>query len=74
METILRQIIEATAARDTERVEVLVNTLVDVHAEDWDAHLIAANTYLWLGQKEKAYLHAAIALALNPHAPTPYTL
>lgn len=71
--SILQELQEANAAQDTERMEALANRLVDVCADEWDAHLMAVNIFLQLGQKEKAYLHIALALALNPQAGATYT-
>jgi hypothetical protein len=73
MQEILRQLIEARSADNRELAEALICTLVDLHPEEEVAHMVAAKTYNWLGQKDRCYLHAALAVALNPHAPAPYT-
>lgn len=73
MEILLRQLAEATAAGNREIAEALVCTLVDDYADDSMAHITAAQVYNWLGRKEQCYLHAAIALALSPDTPAPYS-
>jgi hypothetical protein len=74
MEAILRQLAEAMTAGNKELAEALICTLVDLHPEEEVAHIVAARTYNWLGQKDRCYLYAALAVALNPHSPAPYTL